>query len=140
MKIKFIILTLCILLSLNFISAMGNPAAAYCKHMGYELREGICIFNNETSCNDWNFYEGTCGQEYVKEIPCRKIGEAVFTGFEECCAGGYVYAPGWTVGQSTCQSLSKVIIDEFRYNPFYWLGTLVVIGLIIYLIKKKRKK
>ena len=52
----------------------GNPAAVYCTDvMGYDYRiennldgsqDGICILPDETECEQWNFYAGTCGAEY----------------------------------------------------------------------------
>ena len=33
------------------------------------------------------FYSGECGNEYKKDIVCRKENELVFTQFEECCEG-----------------------------------------------------
>ena len=142
MKIRLIILALCILLSFNLVTAMGNPASAYCADMGYtlDIYNGTCTFPDGTSCTEWGFFRGECGNQYVKEIPCRKIGEPVFLDFEKCCEGGYVYAPRYMVGQASCQTLSKVIIGEFKYNPYYWLGTLAVLGAVGYLSYKSSRK
>ena len=47
---------------------IGNPAAAYCKALGYqyEVRNGIgyCILPDGDSCEEWSFYAGKCGREY----------------------------------------------------------------------------
>ncbi|MFC1703671.1 C1 family peptidase [Candidatus Omnitrophota bacterium] len=52
---------------------MANPAAIYCVDLGYKYRiidepdggqHGICIFPDQTQCNQWEFLEGKCGQEY----------------------------------------------------------------------------
>lgn len=140
MKIRLIIIALCVLLGFNLASAMANPSSVYCADMGYTLDiNGTCIFPDGTSCPEWDFFRGECGQQYVREIPCRKIGESVMISFEECCEG-YAYAPKKLIGQITCQSLSKVIIGEFKYNPYYWLGTLAVLGAIAYLIYKQSRK
>ncbi len=143
MKLKFILIGLCIILSLSFISSMGDPALAYCEHMGYEhVNYENCSFGDGNSCPLWDFFKGSCGQDYVKEIPCRKQGEDVFASFEECCGNLKPYLPSKLLGQASCQPPSKVIIDEFKYNPLYWLGTLIVLGIIVYVIyrKVKRKK
>lgn len=139
MKLKYIIITLGILLSLSFISAAMDPAPAYCEHMGYELQENYsCSFGDGNSCGLRDFYMGDCGQEYVKEFPCRKQGEAVFH-FEECCGTLKPYLTTGFVGQTTCQPLSKIITHELKYNPLYWLGTLIVLGIIAYIIYKRKK-
>lgn len=52
---------------------VANPAAIYCQEMGYEYQNiteedgsqhGVCVFSNSSSCSDWEFYKGKCGQEY----------------------------------------------------------------------------
>ncbi len=55
-------------------TTMGNPAAVYCQDvMGYEYdvvkapgggQMGVCILPNGEECNQWDFYEGACGQRY----------------------------------------------------------------------------
>ena len=65
-----------ILISLSFASAMANPAAVYCRESGYtyEIKTdsageyGVCVFTDETSCDDWAFYEGKCGEAFAKKI------------------------------------------------------------------------
>jgi len=50
---------------------MANPAATYCKELGYEYRisrnnkgeEGICVFPDGKECEEWKFLAGKCGQE-----------------------------------------------------------------------------
>ncbi|MCD6086313.1 DUF333 domain-containing protein [bacterium] len=56
---------------------MPNPAAVYCKDLGYkyEIREdpktkgqyGVCIFPDGSKCNAWAFYRGECGKKWQKE-------------------------------------------------------------------------
>ena len=52
---------------------VSNPAAVYCKEMGYEYQnitendgsqQGACIFPDKKSCSDWEFYRGKCGEEF----------------------------------------------------------------------------
>lgn len=52
-----------------------NPAAVFCKDLGYtlEIRKnkegneyGVCIFPDGKECDEWAFYEGKCGQDYQK--------------------------------------------------------------------------
>lgn len=52
--------------------ALPNPAASYCAELGYtwaimnspEGQCGICIFPDNSSCDEWSFYTGQCGQKY----------------------------------------------------------------------------
>jgi len=41
-----------------------NPAAVYCKALGYEYRNGICEFPDGTKCDAWDFLNGKCGQKW----------------------------------------------------------------------------
>jgi putative hemolysin len=50
---------------------MANPAAIYCKELGYEYRitqtdkgeEGVCVFPDGGECEEWKFLAGKCGRE-----------------------------------------------------------------------------
>ena len=51
--------------------ALGNPAAVYCKEMGYDYRidgageqRGFCTLPDGQACDAWEFLQGTCGQSY----------------------------------------------------------------------------
>lgn len=141
MKIRLILITFCVLIGFNLVTAIPNPASVYCADMGYTLNitNGTCIFPDGNTCPEWDFFRGECGNQYVKEIPCRKLGESIITSFEKCCEG-YAYTPKYLIGQITCQPMSKIIIDNFKYNPVYWIGTLAVLGAIAYLICKQSRK
>lgn len=51
--------------------ATPNPAAVYCKELGYEYKivdtdqgqKGVCIFPDK-ECEEWDFFTGGCGKEY----------------------------------------------------------------------------
>ena len=52
---------------------MANPAAVYCKELGYDYKivteedagqNGVCIFNKRNQCEEWEFLQGKCGQKY----------------------------------------------------------------------------
>jgi len=51
---------------------MGNPAAVYCDSLGYDYEiikdgngeQGVCNFPDQTSCDDWEFLAGECGQHF----------------------------------------------------------------------------
>jgi putative hemolysin len=46
--------------------SLGVPpsAADYCQKLGYELDGSTCRFPDGTSCEEWSFYYGTCGQAH----------------------------------------------------------------------------
>lgn len=85
------------------------PWPSYCEHQGYtfeyneETRAEFCVFDDGEKCGANAFLDGTCGQEYIKEIPCRQKGETVFPQFEKCCAGLDPKSEG--LSQLTCQEL-----------------------------------
>jgi len=65
--------------------SIANPAASYCRLMGYEYDQmivgqdivGVCKFPDGTSCPQWDFYTGKCGQKYSY---CVKNGYGIITG------------------------------------------------------------
>jgi len=52
--------------------SIANPATVYCGFLGYTTsieetdagQKGICIFPDNTSCEEWEFLRGACGQQY----------------------------------------------------------------------------
>jgi len=54
------------------VEGMKNPAAVYCEEMGYSFKveknqngeTGVCIINEHTRFNAWEFFEGKVGKEY----------------------------------------------------------------------------
>jgi putative hemolysin len=56
-------------------SAIANPAAEYCIKQGYTSKilkngdgseYGVCIFPDNTACDEWQFYRGECGANFRK--------------------------------------------------------------------------
>jgi len=51
---------------------MANPAAIYCNGLGYDYniidtengQDGVCTFPDGNQCEEWQFLEGLCGQNY----------------------------------------------------------------------------
>jgi putative hemolysin len=45
--------------------SIGNPAAAYCTNLGYDLEQNAedaqCKFPDGSSCEKWAFFRGECG-------------------------------------------------------------------------------
>jgi subtilisin-like proprotein convertase family protein/C1A family cysteine protease/putative hemolysin len=73
---------------------MANPAAVYCRELGYEYQivdtdegqYGICVLPDGARCRDWSFLEGTCG-----------------AGYSYCARQGY----GWTTRTDGRNPFSK---------------------------------
>jgi len=50
---------------------MANPAATYCRELGYQYRitqtakgeQGYCVFPDGKECEEWKFLAGKCGKE-----------------------------------------------------------------------------
>jgi putative hemolysin/C1A family cysteine protease len=74
---------------------MANPAAVYCRELGYEYTiveteegdQGLCVFPDGSECNEWTFLQGQCGQSY-----------------SYCATHGY----GWKTKTDGRNGLSKV--------------------------------
>lgn len=117
------------------------PAPYYCEYQGYiyeyETEGGnLCIFPDGESCEIWEFLDGECGQEYVRDIRCRVEGELTFS-FAPCCEG---YIPKSELnsiknkflrpfGSSTCTADPYYSFEEHkRLNWFErfidWFGNL----------------
>jgi putative hemolysin len=82
---------------------MANPAATYCKELGYEYRitqtskgeQGVCVFPDSKECEEWKFLAGRCGQE---RSYCAKQGldiktktdgkDSLSREYAECTSGG----------------------------------------------------
>lgn len=53
-------------------TGLANPASVYCQELGFreETREneagqyGMCIFEDGSECDNWDFLAGRCGQEH----------------------------------------------------------------------------
>lgn len=85
MKRFFSLIFLLVLLA-GAAFAIPNPAPVYCQNMGYKIDGEYCVFNDGTSCEQWSFYRGECGSEYVKELPCQGKGQELSPGYK-CCQG-----------------------------------------------------
>ncbi len=88
---KYLVFPIVIFVLLSaIVFAIPNPSATYCLEvMGYDYVSENCLFPDGESCNAWDFYNGTCGAEYVKELDCIDIGESNLPG-TVCCLGGLV--------------------------------------------------
>lgn len=94
--------------------SMPNPASVYCEQTGNKLeirtaedgsQNGICIFPDGSTCDEWSYYRGECGPAAPKS-PTLAITVEGTT--EEQASGGYMppgtaeeIADWWGVIKST---------------------------------------
>jgi len=160
MKKGLIVLLLGIFLIAFVQAAYVGPSSKYCTHMGYKINylgeKGVdgaiyCVFDENNKCKFDEFWEGTCGQEFVKEILCRQEGEIVvmesyqlYGGktslYEGCCEG--LTAAGEPRVMNTgdflyCYDPFKLKVKQV-FSPFLIL-TLIIILIILITIFTKRK-
>ncbi|MBI4360259.1 DUF333 domain-containing protein [Candidatus Micrarchaeota archaeon] len=90
-------------------SQLANPAAVHCAALGYENKiadgaggqYGVCVFPDGSSCDDWAFLRGECGQAFSA---CAKSGGRL---------GGVLMGPnGPVTSNSTCQFSDGSICEE----------------------------
>lgn len=62
--------------------SIPNPAAVYCKSLGYEYKNGTCKFLDGTKCNAWEFFTGKCGKEWTY---CERYGKGKIEITKEGC-------------------------------------------------------
>ena len=69
---------------------VANPAAVYCKELGYGYtiitdieggQKGVCAFPDKSECDAWDFFSGKCGQEFTY---CEMHGGKIITTTEGC--------------------------------------------------------
>jgi putative hemolysin len=67
-----------------------NPAADYCTKLGYSwTSDGNCGFPDGTTCDEWSFYRGECGQAHSY---CNTHGGSISSTTEDLGGGTSVYA------------------------------------------------
>src|SRR3990172_13344170 len=86
-------------------AGMPNPASVYCTQEGNKLeirtaadgsQNGICIFPDGSTCDEWAYYRGECGPAAQKSPAPPMTVEATTeasSGTEEQASGGYM-SPG----------------------------------------------
>ncbi len=133
---KFIILcsiTLAITPNITHAATCRGSYAddSYCRAHDYQLigntgcTAGTCIFPDGSSCLSTDFYEGTCGKEFRKELACTKNGERV-PAYSECCSGKKIFqtGPGGHATWTTCEN----------YPVYYFTQLLRAWRLILFAI------
>lgn len=78
--------------------AIPWPPYTYCVSQGYDTetvgKERFCVFLDGSKCEMEAFYDGECGQDYVKDMDCSKGAKFPW---KECCPG-YISKPSMRVG------------------------------------------
>lgn len=75
--------------------SLANPAAVYCGKLGYKIDGDNCIFPDSTSCPQWEFYRGKCGQSFsyceINGFKISNVSENLAASISEhaVCAGPY---------------------------------------------------
>ncbi|MBI2445430.1 DUF333 domain-containing protein [Candidatus Micrarchaeota archaeon] len=87
----------------------ANPAATHCVQLGYrneivdtpQGQSGTCRFPDNSTCDDWKFFRGECGQAFSA---CTKKGGKL---------GAVLMGPnGPVTSNSTCQFNDGTICEE----------------------------
>jgi len=63
---------------------LPNPASEYCVELGYELeivneadgQVGMCIFPDDTQCEEWSFFRGECGLDWAPQAEMHNCPQA----------------------------------------------------------------
>jgi len=164
-RVKFIIIAAIVFLGFIFLAegvkGMASPSAVYCQELGYkwtikkteEGEIGICEFPDGSSCSDWEFLKGRCGQEYsychqkgyqLKTLSDDKKCASIFS--KDCAV--CVLSGGEEVEVSTLMKTEKEALSTkkaFIYKIFLIAAiTLIVtivttLGILIYRRIKKKK-
>lgn len=78
------------------------PASEYCTKLGHTLAGEQCTFADGTSCEQWAFYRGQCGQPHSY---CNQHGGTISTKTEDM--GGWTAVYGMcSVGGKSCKESS----------------------------------
>jgi len=128
MKGKFLLILMLVLgvFLVASVSAMPNPAAAYCKQMGYNYKiekasdgseKGICIPATGKEFEEWDFYKGKVGKEYSY---CAKKGYDTITKTENQGKYSVEYAACIPKGSAPASG-TKNMIDMMQENKDYSL-------------------
>ena len=84
--------------------SIGVPPSAvdYCTRLGFTIVENRCRFLDGTSCDQWAFFQGECGQEHSY---CHQHGGTVSTKTEDMGTWTAVYGVCDVDGR-TCKEAS----------------------------------
>jgi len=124
-------------------TGMPNPASVYCEQKGNKLeirtaadgsQNGICIFPDGSTCDEWSYYQGECGPAAQKSPTPAMAVEATTKasgGTEEHASGGYM-PPGTTEEIADWWGVIKSTESGAQYDDYFErqdLGQIIYFGI-----------
>jgi len=124
-------------------AGMPNPASVYCTQNGNKLeihtaadgsQNGLCIFPDGSTCDEWAYYRGECGPAAQKSPTPAMTVEATSTasgGIEEQASGGYM-PPGTAEEISDWWGVIKSTEPGAQYDDYFErqdLGQIIYFGI-----------
>ena len=109
---------------------MPNPASVYCEQNGNKLeiqtasdggQNGICIFPDGSTCEEWAYYRGECGPAAQKSPTPAMTVEATTEasgGTEEQASGGYM-PPGTSEEIADWWGVIKSTAPGAQYDDYF---------------------
>jgi len=109
---------------------MPNPASVYCTQDGNKLeihtaadssQNGICIFPDGSTCDEWAYYRGECGPTAQKSPTPAMTVEATTEasgGTEEQASGGYM-PPGTSEEIADWWGVIKSTAPGAQYDDYF---------------------
>lgn len=141
MKASLLQIVLLVLLTLLCSCAaaydISQAAKAYCEHSRYTYQASshTCILDADDACDATEFMQGRCDIRFIREIPCRKLGDFVFPEFEKCCEG-VPYRSRKSENPYVCQIPADF---SMLYVGIIAGGILFLAALIAYILLRRRK-
>ena len=124
--------------------SMSNPASVYCEQNGNKLeirtaadgsQNGICVFPDGSTCDEWAYYRGECGPTTQKgptpAIAVDATTEATGGDTEEQASGGYM-PPGITEAIADWWGVIKSTEPGAQYDDYFErqdLGQVIFYGI-----------
>jgi putative hemolysin len=123
---------------------MPNPASVYCVENGNKLeiqtasdgsQNGVCVFPDGSTCDEWAYYRGECGLEAQKSPTPVIVVEATSTASsgntEENASGGYM-PPGTSEEIADWWGVIKSTAPGAQYDDYFErqdLGQIIYFGI-----------
>jgi putative hemolysin len=125
-------------------AAMPNPASVYCEQNGNKLeiqtasdgsQNGICVFPDGSTCDEWAYFRGECGLAAQKSPTPTIVVEATSTASggntEENASGGYM-PPGTSEEIADWWGVIKSTEPGAQYDDYFErqdLGQIIYFGI-----------